>query len=234
MSEDVDSNRLQDKPATWWTADRDLFTRFQFRFRTNELTKAHNPGAEWMPAGVDGMEQPFSRSFVRISMKVKFHSQDNMRMEDDRSTEDDINDVQTPSGYSEADGKLDSVSSPAPGKYVKAMDVETSVLSRDISKEKDMVRQMSIPPPGTGQRIYEIDPFLRSYSEHLDYRYAHYTKMREEIDKYEGGLEIFSRGYEKFGFNRSYVIYIITKAVNEGGNWQRALAGTTPGVVPEA
>ena len=75
MSEDVDSNRLQDKPATRWTADRDLFTWFQFRFRTNELTKAHNPGAEWMPAGVDGMEQPFSRSFVRVSMKVKFHSQ---------------------------------------------------------------------------------------------------------------------------------------------------------------
>ena len=91
-------------------------------------------------------------------------------MEDDRSTVDDINDVQTPSGYSEVDGKLDSVSSPAAGKYVKAMDVETSVLSHDISKEKDMVQQMSIPPPGTGQRIYEIDPLLRSYSEHLDYR----------------------------------------------------------------
>lgn len=26
--------------------------------------------------------------------------------------------------------------------------------------------------------------------------------MREEINKYEGGLEVFSRGYEKFGFIR--------------------------------
>lgn len=26
--------------------------------------------------------------------------------------------------------------------------------------------------------------------------------MREAIDKYEGGLEAFSRGYEKFGFTR--------------------------------
>ena len=91
-------------------------------------------------------------------------------MEDDCSTGDDINDVETTDGYSEVDGKHDSVSSPAAGKHVKAMDVETSVLSHDISKEKDMVQQMSIPPPGTGQRIYEIDPLLRSYSEHLDYR----------------------------------------------------------------
>lgn len=35
-------------------------------------------------------------------------------------------------------------------------------------------------------------------------RYGHYKKMREEIDKYEGGLEAFSRGYEKFGFTRRY------------------------------
>ncbi|XP_057513372.1 1,4-alpha-glucan-branching enzyme 2-2, chloroplastic/amyloplastic-like isoform X1 [Actinidia eriantha] len=128
---------------------------------------------------------------------------DNMKMEDDRSTGNDINDVETTDGYSEVNGKHDSASSPAAVKHVKAMDVETSVLSYDISKEKDMVQQMSIPPPGTGQRIYEIDPLLRSYREHLDYRYAHYTKMREDIDKYEGGLETFSRGYEKFGFNRS-------------------------------
>lgn len=28
----------------------------------------------------------------------------------------------------------------------------------------------SIPPPGSGQRIYEIDPYLISYQQHLDYR----------------------------------------------------------------
>ncbi|GFZ02480.1 starch branching enzyme 2.1 [Actinidia rufa] len=94
---------------------------------------------------------------------------DNMKMEGDHSTGDDINDVETTDGYSEVNGKHDSVSSAAV-KHVKAMDVETSVLSHDISKEKDMVQQMSIPPPGTGQRIYEIDPLLRSYREHLDYR----------------------------------------------------------------
>lgn len=34
------------------------------------------------------------------------------------------------------------------------------------------------------------------------FRYSQYKKMREAIDKYEGGLEAFSRGYEKMGFTR--------------------------------
>jgi hypothetical protein len=32
--------------------------------------------------------------------------------------------------------------------------------------------------------------------------YGQYKRLREEIDKYEGGLEAFSRGYEKLGFSR--------------------------------
>lgn len=32
--------------------------------------------------------------------------------------------------------------------------------------------------------------------------YGQYKRLREEIDKYEGGLEAFSRGYEKLGFLR--------------------------------
>lgn len=28
----------------------------------------------------------------------------------------------------------------------------------------------TVPPPGDGQRIYEIDPMLRSYKDHLNYR----------------------------------------------------------------
>ncbi|KAE9455753.1 hypothetical protein C3L33_12343, partial [Rhododendron williamsianum] len=132
-----------------------------------------------------------------------FHDADSMKMEDDRGINDDNIGLEATSGYSELDGKKDSVASPATTENVKADNVEPSVLSPNISKKKDMVRQRSIPPPGTGQRIYEIDPLLRSHRDHLDYRYSHYRKMRDSIDKYEGGLEMFSRGYEKFGFNRS-------------------------------
>lgn len=28
----------------------------------------------------------------------------------------------------------------------------------------------SIPPPGTGEKIYEIDPTLNGYRQHLEYR----------------------------------------------------------------
>lgn len=28
----------------------------------------------------------------------------------------------------------------------------------------------TIPPPGTGQKIYEIDPLLKGFRDHLDYR----------------------------------------------------------------
>lgn len=99
-----------------------------------------------------------------------FHDADSTKMEDDRGINDDNIGLEATSGYSELDGKKDSVASPATTENVKADNVEPSVLSPNISKKKAMVRQRSIPPPGTGQRIYEIDPFLRSHRDHLDYR----------------------------------------------------------------
>lgn len=32
------------------------------------------------------------------------------------------------------------------------------------------VEQRKIPPPGDGKKIYDIDPMLKSYHGHLDYR----------------------------------------------------------------
>lgn len=69
--------------------------------------------------------------------------------------------------------------------------------------EKVEEKPRFIPPPGSGQRIYEIDPCLEGHRGHLDYRYSQYKNMRGLIDQYEGGLDAFSRGYEKFGFVRS-------------------------------
>ncbi|THU50859.1 hypothetical protein C4D60_Mb06t24770 [Musa balbisiana] len=83
-------------------------------------------------------------------------------------------------------------------------DVEGAVSSQAIKRIMDVQEKPRfVPPPGTGQRIYEIDPSLNGYRGHLDYRYDQYKKMRETIDQYEGGLDAFSRGYEKFGFQRS-------------------------------
>ena len=32
------------------------------------------------------------------------------------------------------------------------------------------VSKRTVPPPGDGQRMYEIDPLLRNHCDHLDYR----------------------------------------------------------------
>ncbi|TVU29892.1 hypothetical protein EJB05_21483 [Eragrostis curvula] len=64
-------------------------------------------------------------------------------------------------------------------------------------------RPRDVPQPSNGQKIYELDPMLQGYKYHLEYRYSLYRRLRSDIDQYEGGLEAFSRSYEKFGFNRS-------------------------------
>ncbi|XLR62622.1 hypothetical protein S83_013294 [Arachis hypogaea] len=66
--------------------------------------------------------------------------------------------------------------------------------------EKDEVVKIKIiPPPGCGKKIYEIDPLLLTHRDHLD------SRLREDIDKHEGGLDPFSRGYENFGFRQSVI-----------------------------
>ena len=43
-------------------------------------------------------------------------------------------------------------------------------LHRKASTEKSEAKPRSIPPPGAGQKIYEIDPTLFGFREHIDYR----------------------------------------------------------------
>ncbi|KAM7468289.1 hypothetical protein LguiB_015851 [Lonicera macranthoides] len=119
-------------------------------------------------------------------------NEDSLKMENADKIVVDENYTET-SGNTEVDAEQDFVGE----------DSTVPIQNDAISKENEVLKQVSIPPPGPGQRIYEIDPLLNRHREHLDYRYGHYKKMREEIDKYEGGLEAFSRGYEKFGFTRS-------------------------------
>ncbi|XP_034694884.1 1,4-alpha-glucan-branching enzyme 1, chloroplastic/amyloplastic-like isoform X4 [Vitis riparia] len=123
---------------------------------------------------------------------------------DDLTMEDD-NDINKPTNdCSKVDENQDFVHSDLIDKDDKVQGAEKAVtLPGTGTIKKEEARPKSIPPPGTGQRIYEIDPFLRGYREHIDYRFGQYKKMREAIDKYEGGLDLFSRGYEKMGFTRS-------------------------------
>eukprot|EP00897_Mesotaenium_endlicherianum_P007732 jgi/Mesen1/6988/ME000364S06162 len=90
----------------------------------------------------------------------------------------------------------------------KRVEEQIKVLREENDRLREAVgsvqqKPRTIPPPGDGQKIYEIDPFLTNNRDHLDYRFKQYLKLREEIDRSEGGLEAFSRGYEKFGFTRN-------------------------------
>ncbi|KAK4276454.1 hypothetical protein QN277_014602 [Acacia crassicarpa] len=50
--------------------------------------------------------------------------------------------------------------------------------------------------------IFRIDPGLEPYKDHFRYRVKRYVDQKKLIEKYEGGLEEFAKGYLKFGFNR--------------------------------
>lgn len=56
-----------------------------------------------------------------------------------------------------------------------------------------------IPNDGTG--VVKLDPWLAPFKESLKARYSNAQKWIKKIDETEGGLEKFSRGFEKFGIN---------------------------------
>ncbi|KAI9735229.1 MAG: alpha-1,4-glucan branching enzyme [Cirrosporium novae-zelandiae] len=56
-----------------------------------------------------------------------------------------------------------------------------------------------VTPDGTG--IVELDPWLSPFKDGLRSRYAKAQQWIKTLDETEGGLEKFSRGFEKFGFN---------------------------------
>ncbi|KAJ9295244.1 CAZyme family GH13 [Paecilomyces variotii] len=54
-------------------------------------------------------------------------------------------------------------------------------------------------PDGTG--VVQLDPWLEPYKEALRTRFSYAQKWIKAIEGSEGGLEKFSKGYEKFGLN---------------------------------
>ena len=49
--------------------------------------------------------------------------------------------------------------------------------------------------------VVQLDPWLSPFKDALRSRFSHAQKWIKTISDTEGGLEQFSRGYEKFGFN---------------------------------
>ncbi|KAF4203656.1 hypothetical protein CNMCM8927_008514 [Aspergillus lentulus] len=57
----------------------------------------------------------------------------------------------------------------------------------------------SAPPDGTG--VNQLDPWLEPFRDALRHRFGLVENWIKTIDENEGGLDKFSKGYEKFGFN---------------------------------
>ena len=49
--------------------------------------------------------------------------------------------------------------------------------------------------------VVQLDPWLSPFKDALRRRYGHAQDWIKKIDETEGGLETFSRGFQKFGFN---------------------------------
>ncbi|KMU84956.1 1,4-alpha-glucan-branching enzyme [Coccidioides immitis H538.4] len=62
-----------------------------------------------------------------------------------------------------------------------------------------MANETSKTIDGTG--VIDLDPYLRPYEDALKNRYKRTTEWIEKINRLEGGLDRFSKGYERLGLN---------------------------------
>lgn len=52
----------------------------------------------------------------------------------------------------------------------------------------------------TAKGVVQLDPWLSPFKDALRSRYSHAQKWVKTIDDTEGGIEKFSRGWERYGF----------------------------------
>jgi len=88
-------------------------------------------------------------------------------MEDGNKHMDD----EATSGFREVEEGLGSPLASLVDNNVNAQAEKTSVSTKKrVKVEGDEVKPKIIPPPGTGRKIFEIDPLLQGYRDHLDFR----------------------------------------------------------------
>lgn len=104
-------------------------------------------------------------------------------------------------------------------------DIEKAIEAHGLSG----LKAEDLPQDGTG--VVKLDPWLEPFSEPLRRRYAKANEWISTIEASEGGLEKFTRGFEKFGLNvnsdnsityREWAPNAITASViGEFNDWDR-------------
>ncbi|KAK1324543.1 hypothetical protein QJS10_CPA01g00272 [Acorus calamus] len=78
--------------------------------------------------------------------------------------------------------------------------VEQNSTVTTISEDSSSME--SIEGDAENAAIFGVDPCLKQFKDHFNYRLKTYAERKKLIEKYEGSLESFAQGYLKFGFNR--------------------------------
>mmetsp|Transcript_7040 Transcript_7040/g.15465 ORF Transcript_7040/g.15465 Transcript_7040/m.15465 type:complete len:773 (+) Transcript_7040:158-2476(+) len=71
-----------------------------------------------------------------------------------------------------------------------------------VAQEQADVSEPKTKYSSDGLDIVAVDPQLGDYKEHLAYRYRQFRETKAAIEKAEGSLENFAKGYERLGFTR--------------------------------
>ena len=80
--------------------------------------------------------------------------------------------------------------------------VEAAV--REMDEVDERLDGFTMPPvEGDGFGVCALDPALEGHKGHLGHRFEKFKHLRAAIEEHEGGMEKFSRGYEKMGFTRT-------------------------------
>lgn len=53
-------------------------------------------------------------------------------------------------------------------------------------------------------RFLHDDPYVKPYQTEIERRYKEFCNLKRRIEEHEGSLEKFSKGYERFGINKTY------------------------------
>ncbi|GMH39251.1 hypothetical protein BSKO_07149 [Bryopsis sp. KO-2023] len=67
---------------------------------------------------------------------------------------------------------------------------------------EDMLGPLTPIPQHNGTEVFKWDDTLWSHENHFKYRWEVFKNIRRAIDDNEGGMENFTAGYRKYGFNR--------------------------------
>jgi len=70
----------------------------------------------------------------------------------------------------------------------------------ETSADSVMAKPAAGEVPNDGTGVLQLDPWLKPFEASLKSRFAKAQNWIKTIDKTEGGLDQFSKGYEKYGF----------------------------------